>query len=125
MGGSSTGRTEDVVQVHHARATAPTASGAEPRKARYFVVDSVEALAKFGGVDDAWERVVCVMTTGQSWQFKPYKWSEPSALFRKVCGVHVHWLADKPNETVKNWNVTELKVSPNHRLTFFVPRTGD
>ena len=46
---------------------------------RYLVVDGVEALAKFGA--DAWERVVCVLTTGQAWQFKPYKWSEPKTLF--------------------------------------------
>jgi parafibromin len=47
--------------------------------ARYFVVDSIDALAKFG--TDAWDRVVCVMTTGQTWQFRPYKWSEPRQLF--------------------------------------------
>jgi hypothetical protein len=45
----------------------------------YYVVDSVDELAKFGA--DAWDRVVCVMTTGQPWQFKPYKWNEPRALF--------------------------------------------
>jgi hypothetical protein len=27
------------------------------------------------------ERVVCVMTTGQEWQFTPYKWKEPKELF--------------------------------------------
>lgn len=46
---------------------------------RYFIVDSVEALSKFGA--DAWDRVVCVMTTGQAWQFRPYKWSDPRVLF--------------------------------------------
>ncbi len=45
----------------------------------YYVVDSVEALSKFG--TDAWDRVVCVMTTGQAWQFKTYRWSEPKTLF--------------------------------------------
>lgn len=39
----------------------------------------MEALSKFGS--DAWDRVVCVMTTGQAWQFKVYKWNEPKALF--------------------------------------------
>ena len=47
--------------------------------ARYFVVDSTEALSKFG--QDAWDRVICVMTTGQAWQFKPYKWNDPKILF--------------------------------------------
>ena len=57
---------------------------------RYFVVDSAEALSKFG--QDAWDRVVCVMTTGQAWQFKPYKWNDPKVLFHHgkclfcVCG---------------------------------------
>ena len=46
---------------------------------RYYVVDSTEALSKFG--QDAWDRVVCVMTTGQAWQFKPYKWNDPKVLF--------------------------------------------
>ena len=46
---------------------------------RYYVVDSVDALNKFGA--DAWDRVVCVMTTGQAWQFRPYKWKEPLSLF--------------------------------------------
>ena len=48
-------------------------------QAKYFVVGSVEALSKFGA--DAWKRVVCVMTTGQAWQFRPYKWIEPGQLF--------------------------------------------
>ena len=43
------------------------------------MVDSTDALAKFG--PDAWDRVVCVMTTGQAWQFKPYKWNDPKVLF--------------------------------------------
>lgn len=62
---------------------------------KYYVVDSVEALQKFG--QDAWsdkfiltlskltlprDRVICVVTTGQAWQFKPYKWQDPKQLFR-------------------------------------------
>lgn len=47
---------EDVVLVNHARSSAVSAPGMETRKARYFVVDSVEALSKFGGgkLDEAW-----------------------------------------------------------------------
>jgi hypothetical protein len=64
---------------------------------KYYVVDGVEALQKFG--QDAWyvysydvtrrrqltgcrDRVICVVTTGQAWQFKPYKWQDPKTLFR-------------------------------------------
>lgn len=64
-------RPEDLLALYRARDGGPPA--------RYFVVDSTAALAKFGA--DAWERVVCVMTTGQAWQFRPYKWSEPRELF--------------------------------------------
>jgi parafibromin len=49
------------------------------KNARYHVIDGVEALSKFGA--DAWDRVVCVMTTGQAWQFNKYQWKEPRELF--------------------------------------------
>ena len=89
----------------------------------------MEALSKFGA--DAWDRVVCVMTTGQAWQFRPYKWNEPIQLFhhgvvaryfldflfwdliwlrRSVKGIYVAWANDPPNAKIKDWNVTELKV---------------
>jgi len=73
-------------------------AGQADRPIKYFVVDGVEALGKFGA--DAWcvnpslhdtalakldhlerDRVICVMTTGQAWQFKPYKWQDPTQLF--------------------------------------------
>ncbi|KAH7918857.1 CDC73-domain-containing protein [Leucogyrophana mollusca] len=85
-----------------------------PRQ-RYFIIDSTEALAKFGGADDAWERVVCVMTTGQAWQFRPYKWAEPRVLFHHVKGIYVSWTNDPPNTKIKDWNVTELKIDPHRR----------
>ncbi|GAA5941274.1 Cdc73p [Sporobolomyces koalae] len=108
---------EDVVQVNHNRATgAPAAAGTvETRKARYFVVDSVEALGKFGKADEAWDRVVCVMTTGQEWQFKPYKWKEPKELFHNVRGVYPQWTTDPLNPKVKAWNVSELRIDPHKR----------
>ena len=53
---------------------------------RYVVVDSVEALSKFGV--DPWDRVVCVMTTGQEWQFKNYKWKDPKQLFHHGMLIH-------------------------------------
>ncbi|BGP52014.1 accessory factor associated with RNA polymerase II [Rhodotorula kratochvilovae] len=110
---------EDVVLVNHARASTSSAPGTETRKARYFVVDSVEALSKFGGgkLDEAWERVVCVMTTGQEWQFKPYKWKEPKELFHHVKGVYPQWTTDPPNPKVKSWNVSELRIDPSKRHT--------
>lgn len=62
--GQTGGATEDVITVNHARATnsissslSGQSSSAELRKTRYFVVDGVEALSKFGGaggLDEAW-----------------------------------------------------------------------
>ncbi|GAA5927472.1 hypothetical protein JCM1841_000935 [Sporobolomyces salmonicolor] len=110
---------EDVVQVNHARAGASLGQAAgETRKARYFVVDGVEALSKFGGagkLDEAWDRVVCVMTTGQEWQFKTYKWKEPKELFHHVKGIYPQWANDPPNPKIKSWNVSELRIDPHKR----------
>ena len=84
---------EDVIPISHTRASASTsgASGgvgtvAAGRTERYFVVDNVDSLEKLAGKDagnkDAvWDRVVCVFTTGQEWQFKAYKWKTPKEIF--------------------------------------------
>lgn len=82
------------------------------------------------------DRVVCVMTTGQEWQFKPYKWKEPKELFHHgvysllgctqmvwrdtdladparvvaVKGIYPQWTSDPPNAKIRSWNVSELKV---------------
>ncbi|KAF8162717.1 RNA polymerase II-associated protein [Crassisporium funariophilum] len=106
-------RPEDLIPIYRKR-TAIDSSGKETvTQAKYFVVDSVEALSKFG--TDAWERVVCVMTTGQAWQFRPYKWNEPRQLFHNVKGIYVSWSNDPPNTKIKDWNVTELKIDPHRR----------
>jgi parafibromin len=72
-------RPEDLIPIYRKRTNIDPSGKETVIQAKYFVVDSVEALAKFGA--DAWERVVCVMTTGQAWQFRPYKWNEPRQLF--------------------------------------------
>ncbi|KAH7903928.1 RNA pol II accessory factor, Cdc73 family-domain-containing protein [Hygrophoropsis aurantiaca] len=102
-----------------------SSSSSSSQRQRYLVVDSAEALQKLGtggsgaggsGMGaDAWDRVVCVMTTGQTWQFRPYKWAEPRALFHHVKGIYVSWANDPPNTKIKDWNVTELKIDPHRR----------
>lgn len=73
------GKTEDMIPIYR-RTTQIGAGGKEVEtRVKYFAVDGVDALGKFG--PDAWDRVVCVMTTGQEWQFKPYRWTEPKQLF--------------------------------------------
>ncbi|KAF9481350.1 RNA polymerase II-associated protein [Pholiota conissans] len=106
-------RPEDLIPIYRKRTSIDTSGKETVTKTTYFVVDSVEALAKFG--TDAWERVVCVMTTGQAWQFRPYKWNEPRQLFHNVKGIYVSWSNDPPNAKIKDWNVTELKIDPHRR----------
>ncbi|KAI0387730.1 CDC73-domain-containing protein [Hypomontagnella monticulosa] len=57
-----------------------------------------------------WSRVVAVFTTGQSWQFKNYKWSNPTELFRHVLGIYVGWRTDKPPESVRSWGHRVMSV---------------
>lgn len=71
------------------------------------------------------------MTTGQEWQFNSYKWKEPKELFHHgmlaqpcfliqilICeidtivkGIFLQQVNEPPNEKVRSWNVTELRVS--------------
>ncbi|KZT74079.1 CDC73-domain-containing protein [Daedalea quercina L-15889] len=106
-------RPEDMIPIYRKRTTIDPSGRETATQARYFVVDGTEALAKFGA--DAWDRVVCVMTTGQAWQFKPYKWNEPKTLFHHVKGFYVAWANDPPNPKIKDWNVTELKIDQHRR----------
>ncbi|EKM78370.1 hypothetical protein AGABI1DRAFT_101097 [Agaricus bisporus var. burnettii JB137-S8] len=106
-------RPEDLIAIYRRRTHIDSSGKETESQAKYFVVDSVEALAKFGA--DAWDRVVCVMTTGQAWQFRPYKWNEPRQLFHHVKGIYVTWSNDPPNPKIQDWNVTELKIDPHRR----------
>ncbi|KAJ7644002.1 RNA polymerase II-associated protein [Roridomyces roridus] len=106
-------RPEDMIPIYRKRTSIDSSGREHQTQARYCIVDSVEALGKFG--PDAWDRVVCVMTTGQAWQFRPYKWNEPIQLFHNVKGIYVSWSNDPPNAKIKDWNVTELKIDPLRR----------
>jgi parafibromin len=70
---------EDAIPIYRKRTHIDSSGRETESQARYVVVDSVEALSKFGL--EPWDRVVCVMTTGQEWQFKNYKWKDPNQLF--------------------------------------------
>jgi parafibromin len=50
-----------------------------------------------------WSRLVAVFTTGQTWQFKSYKWSSPPELFKHATGVYVGWRGEEVPPTVKGW----------------------
>jgi parafibromin len=57
-----------------------------------------------------WDRVAAVFCTGQAWQFKDWKWSNPAELFANVIGAHVCFDDRVLNTTVQSWNCKVLKV---------------
>ncbi|KXT07653.1 hypothetical protein AC578_10221 [Pseudocercospora eumusae] len=59
---------------------------------------------------DYWDRVVAVFTTGQTWQFKSYKWTNPAELFNHALGVYVGWKGEVIPDTVKGWGRQVLSV---------------
>ncbi|KAF2165521.1 hypothetical protein M409DRAFT_55898 [Zasmidium cellare ATCC 36951] len=59
---------------------------------------------------DYWNRVVAVFTTGQTWQFKNYKWQNPAELFSHALGVYVGWKGEVVPDTVKGWGRQVMSV---------------
>ncbi|KAI9633056.1 RNA pol II accessory factor, Cdc73 family-domain-containing protein [Dioszegia hungarica] len=103
-------KAEDMIPIIRKR-TGPSGDISQ----KYYIVDGVEALQKFG--QDAWDRVVCVVTTGQAWQFKMYKWQDPKTLFRHVKGFYFQWNNEQSNPAVKDWNITEMRIDRLKRHT--------
>ncbi|KAL5348356.1 accessory factor associated with RNA polymerase II [Pseudogymnoascus australis] len=68
------------------------------RPIRFIVVDSPEQFKP-----EYWARVVAVFTTGQTWQFKNYKWQAPQELFRHALGVYVGWRGEPVPDAVRGW----------------------
>ncbi|KAI0595073.1 putative Pol II transcription elongation factor subunit Cdc73 [Biscogniauxia sp. FL1348] len=75
------------------------------RPMRFILVEGPEQFKP-----EYWSRVVAVFTTGQSWQFKNYKWSNPTELFRHVPGVYVGWRGEQPPESVRSWGHRVLNI---------------
>jgi parafibromin len=119
-------RPENLMPIYRKHTTIDTSGKETVTQAKYFVVDSVEALLKFGA--DAWERVVCVMTLARPnnsvlingtnldnystmVRFNYLITSQNLTGFFPVKGIYVSWSNDPPDTKITNWNVTELKVS--------------
>ncbi|PWN31915.1 CDC73-domain-containing protein [Meira miltonrushii] len=118
---AANGVTEPIVAISHRNpATSNQASqnpSASARGGRFLVVDNVDSLQKLAGGQDVWQRVVVVFTTGQTWQFKNYYWSEPRELFRHVMGVYARWNNEPKNANVQDWPITELVIDRSKRHT--------
>lgn len=81
-------------------------------KIRLHITNSVDFFTK----PSYWDRVVAVITTGQEWQFKNYKWSKPRELFQNIKGYYFHFDNDKVPEIVKAWNVEKIGIDKNRRF---------
>lgn len=57
-----------------------------------------------------WSRVVAIFTTGQTWQFKSYKYPNPVELFNHYPGVYVGWQGEDPPSNVQAWGRGVLSV---------------
>ncbi|CCU74215.1 unnamed protein product [Blumeria hordei] len=75
------------------------------RAIRFIIVDTPEQFKP-----EYWGRVVAVFTTGQVWQFKSYKWQQPTDLFRHTLGVYIGWRNEPLPETVRGWGRGVLSV---------------
>lgn len=91
LGGSSSSAT-----ILHIQRLIPSIDPNRP--IRFILVDTPEQFRP-----DYWNRVVAVFTTGQTWQFKGYKWQDAPELFRNVLGVFVGWRGENVPPTVKGW----------------------
>ncbi|KAK4231427.1 putative cell division control protein [Podospora fimiseda] len=68
------------------------------RPIRFILVETPEQFKP-----EYWNRVVAVFTTGQAWQFKSYKWPNPTELFKHVQGVYLGWRGEQPPESVRGF----------------------
>ena len=76
--------------------TLPAIDGHRPL--RFILVDSPDMFKP-----DYWSRVAAVFTTGQTWQFKSYKWQSPPDLFSHALGIYVGFRGDEVPSVVKSW----------------------
>lgn len=76
----------------------------------YKVVDNPIKLS-----EKDWDSVVAVFCSGQAWQFKGWKWSNPAELFSNVLGMHLTFSDRAVDANVSKWNCTVLKLSPHQR----------
>jgi parafibromin len=100
---SSSSTSSSSASILHISRLLPTIDTTRP--IRFIIVDTPEQFKP-----EYWSRVVAVFTTGQVWQFKSYKWQQPTELFRNTLGVYVGWRGDVLPETIRGWGRGVLSV---------------
>ncbi|KAL1957518.1 hypothetical protein VTO42DRAFT_5744 [Malbranchea cinnamomea] len=88
----------DAAQAAARAAGRPVPPSSVPKPTIFILVDSTADFKP-----DYWNRVVAVFTTGQTWQFKSYKWSSPPELFKHATGIYVGWRGEEVPKEVKGW----------------------
>lgn len=78
----------------------------------FMCVDNTDKFSK----EEHWDRTMAVFTTGQKWQFKNYKWSDPTELFQKVKGYYFHFDKDPIPQTCNDWNVEKVGLDKHKRF---------
>ncbi|KAJ5565730.1 hypothetical protein N7535_007368 [Penicillium sp. DV-2018c] len=73
-------------------------AGKPTRPTKFIVVDGTTNFKP-----EYWNRLVAVFTTGQTWQFKSYKWSSPPELFKHATGIYIGWRGEEVPAQVKGW----------------------
>lgn len=68
------------------------------RPMRFILVEGSEQFKP-----EYWNRIVAVFTTGQAWQFKNYKWSNPDDLFKHTLGIYIGWRGEQAPDVVRDW----------------------
>lgn len=81
--------------ILHVTRTLPSLS---PKPYRFILVESPDQFKP-----EYWTRVVAVFTTGQTWQFRGYKWREPQALFENVLGLYIGEKGLPVPNDIKGW----------------------
>ncbi|KAG9765954.1 CDC73-domain-containing protein, partial [Aureobasidium melanogenum] len=98
-----TSTTSTTLNILHVNRVMPSIEPTRPL--RFILVESPDNFKP-----DYWNRVVAVFTTGQAWQFKGYKWSQPAELFSHALGVYVGWRNELLPDTIKGWGRGVLNV---------------
>ncbi|OQD75305.1 hypothetical protein PENDEC_c007G01758 [Penicillium decumbens] len=82
----------------NAAAIGSSTGGRGPKPTKFILVDGTTNFKP-----EYWSRLVAVFTTGQTWQFKSYKWSSPPELFKHATGIYVGWRGEEVPPQVKGW----------------------
>ncbi|TKA68094.1 hypothetical protein B0A49_04043, partial [Cryomyces minteri] len=82
--------------ILHVSRLLPSIDAARPL--RFVLVDTPDQFKP-----DYWNRVVAVFTTGQTWQFKGYRWQQPAELFAHALGIYVGWRGEEVPAAVRGW----------------------